>query len=71
MAVIVAVTEQALSDIEEIANYIGRDSSHYAGLQVAKIFSRVEALQQFPSLGRVVPEINVKYYYSGTMIEHR
>lgn len=56
----VAFTEQALSDIEDIANYISHDSVHYAQLQVQKFFKRVEILEKFPLTGRKVPELNMK-----------
>lgn len=36
--------------------YIAKDSEHYAGLTVARIFSAVEQLSQFPRSGRIVPE---------------
>jgi len=56
----VAFTEQALSDIEDIANYISYDSALYAGLQVEKFFGKVSVLEDFPQIGRVVPELNQK-----------
>ncbi len=39
-----------------IHEYIAKDSEHYAGLTVARIFSSVERLIQFPHSGRIVPE---------------
>ncbi len=56
----VVFTEQAISDIDDIATYIGYDSLHYAQLQVEKFFKRTEALAQFTQQGRVVPEFNMK-----------
>jgi len=53
-------TYQALSDIDDIAMYISHDSLHYAELQVEKIFKRIEILEQFPLIGRIVPEFNIK-----------
>ena len=47
---------QSLRDLESIREYIAKDSEHYAGLTVARIFSAVEALIQFPHTGRIVPE---------------
>ncbi len=47
---------QSLRDLDAIHEYIAKDSEHYAGLTVARIFSSVERLIQFPSSGRIVPE---------------
>ncbi len=51
-------TVQALDDVEAIACYIARDSSHYAQLFAVKAFDAVQRLQAFPESGRTVPEIN-------------
>ena len=56
----VAYTEQALSDINDIASYIANDSVRYASLQVEKFFKRAEILEQFPLSGRVVPELKMR-----------
>ena len=53
-------TLQALDDIEAIANYISRDSTHYAQLFAIKVFDAVKRLETFPESGRTVPEINQK-----------
>jgi plasmid stabilization system protein ParE len=37
-------TPQALEDIEAIANFIARDSTHYAGMFTVKVFDVVERL---------------------------
>ena len=57
----VKFTEQALNDIEEIALYISADSPHYASLQVQKIFSKTDILENFPNIGRIVPEVKHKF----------
>ncbi|MDP4221558.1 MAG: type II toxin-antitoxin system RelE/ParE family toxin [Bacteroidota bacterium] len=51
-------SDNALSDIEEIAAYIERDSKHYASLLVSEIFERGNLLSYFPRIGRKVPERN-------------
>ncbi len=56
----VVFTEQALSDINDIAEYIANDSIHYANLQVEKFFNKTEILTDFPLIGRIVPELNLK-----------
>ena len=47
---------QSLRDLDAIHEYIATDSKHYADLTVARIFSAVERLIQFPHSGRIVPE---------------
>ncbi len=47
---------ESLTDLESIADYIARDSSHYARLVVEKIIKVVELLALFPLQGRRVPE---------------
>lgn len=51
-------TVQALDDVEAIANYIARDSAHYAQFFATKIFDAVKRIEIFPESGRVVSEIN-------------
>ena len=51
-------TDQALDDLEAVALFIEKDSSHYAQLLVSKVFDSVAILTTFPESGRVVPEIN-------------
>ena len=47
---------QSLRDLDAIHEYIAKDSDHYAGLTIARIFSAVEQLIHFPHSGRIVPE---------------
>ena len=47
---------QSLRDLHAIREYIAKDSERYADLTVARIFSAVERLLQFPHSGRIVPE---------------
>ncbi|MCU7937560.1 MAG: type II toxin-antitoxin system RelE/ParE family toxin [Candidatus Thiodiazotropha sp. (ex Dulcina madagascariensis)] len=50
-------SDAALEDIDEIAEYIHRDSPHYAQRVVEALFSATELLPDQPRLGRVVPEL--------------
>jgi plasmid stabilization system protein ParE len=50
--------EEALNDIDEIAEYIAADSIVYASIQVEKIFNRVEILKKVIKSGKVVEELN-------------
>jgi len=49
-------SQEAIDDIESIANYIQKDSLQYAKSVVQTFFSKVEILTEFPLIGRVVPE---------------
>ena len=49
-------TEPALSDIDNIKEFISKDSQYYASRFVKKIIESVEKLEQFPQIGRKVPE---------------
>jgi addiction module RelE/StbE family toxin len=56
----VKFTIQSISDLEDIAEYISKDSPHYARLQIQKLINRTDILEQFPFIGRVVPELKAK-----------
>jgi toxin ParE1/3/4 len=47
---------RAALNLEEICNYISRDSEYYASLFAKKIISIVKNIPQFPKSGRIVPE---------------
>ena len=49
-------TPQATEDLESIANYIAYDSPQYAHLFAIDVFAAVERLQDFPEIGRMLPE---------------
>jgi toxin ParE1/3/4 len=48
---------EALEDIEQIAEYIERDSGWYAQAVVSRIVEVAESAASFPLRGRVVPEL--------------
>jgi addiction module RelE/StbE family toxin len=52
-------TERSLEDLNEIHDYIARDSKSYANLFIKKIYNTVQKLSEFPNMGRIVPEINI------------
>ncbi|GGD74042.1 type II toxin-antitoxin system RelE/ParE family toxin [Lacimicrobium alkaliphilum] len=60
MGYILKWTETALQDIEEIAEYIHRDSPFYASVVVEKMMGRTRELPAQPLAGRVVPEAQTK-----------
>jgi toxin ParE1/3/4 len=49
-------TSQSLDDINNIAEFISRDSVKYANIQVQIFIDSVEILETHPKLGRIVPE---------------
>jgi addiction module RelE/StbE family toxin len=51
-------TKRAITDIDNIADYIAKDSFHYAQVQVKRFFEKSEILKKYPSIGRIVPEKN-------------
>ena len=50
-------TERSLQDLNEIHDYIARDSKSYANLFIKKLYNTVQKLQDFPYKGRIVPEV--------------
>lgn len=49
MVVEVKWTTQALDDIENIANFIAKDSEHYAVVQTERFFEKARILETHPS----------------------
>ncbi|WP_407332930.1 type II toxin-antitoxin system RelE/ParE family toxin [Enterovibrio sp. 27052020O] len=50
-------TEPALSDLNDIAEYIALENIVAAKQWVQAIFSKVERLEAFPASGRIPPEL--------------
>ena len=57
MALKLIWSQLAIDDLDEIANFIAKDSEDYAKIFVRKIVDQVEHIPDFPQLGRMVPEI--------------
>jgi len=53
-------TERSVTDLKDIAEYIGKDSVRYAKLTIDKIIDKTSILEKQPLIGRIVPEINDK-----------
>ncbi|EKD27825.1 MAG: addiction module antitoxin [uncultured bacterium] len=49
-------SSEALQDVDDIAEYITKDSKFYASSVVEKIISSTRILKKFPKIGRIVPE---------------
>jgi toxin ParE1/3/4 len=56
--VTIKFTNPAYFDLEDIRDYIKRDSIYYANAFIDRIFNSITNLQNFPRVGRVVPEYN-------------
>jgi len=50
-------SEPALDDLDEIAQYIALDNFTAAKKLVKNVFKKVDRLKEFPSSGRVPPEL--------------
>jgi toxin ParE1/3/4 len=55
-------TEPALSDLNDIAEYVALDNITAATQLVKKVFSSTEQIAQFPKSGRQPPELNESRY---------
>jgi addiction module RelE/StbE family toxin len=49
-------TKQAINDIDKIAEFIAKDSEHYAKIQVQRFFSAAKVLEKQPKSGKIVSE---------------
>ncbi|MDZ7753191.1 MAG: type II toxin-antitoxin system RelE/ParE family toxin [Gammaproteobacteria bacterium] len=50
----------ALDRVSDIARYIAKDNPDAAERWVNELFDAVERLEDFPEIGRVVPEVGVR-----------
>ena len=51
-------TDNSLKELDNIANFISKDSPKYAQILVKQIYEMISHLEQFPKFGRKVPEYN-------------
>ncbi|PIV02528.1 MAG: hypothetical protein COS57_12050 [Syntrophobacterales bacterium CG03_land_8_20_14_0_80_58_14] len=58
MARKVTWTESAWIDLEEVADYIAKDSPHYAGAFIREVRDAARSLAYLAERGRTVPEFN-------------
>ena len=54
----VIISPQALEDMDNIAEYITKDSPRYAGRMIERFLERIASLEKLPQIGRKVPEVN-------------
>ncbi len=51
-------TVSAIQDLEDIAEYIAKNSVHYAQVTVEELFYATDILEKFPKSGLKVPEFS-------------
>lgn len=51
-------SEMSSDDLEDIADYIAKESLHYAQQTISKIYYAAEKMADHPLSGRVVPELS-------------
>jgi toxin ParE1/3/4 len=55
-------TGRALQDLEEIGEYISKDSPGYAKLTLEKLIETTRLIEKNPLLGRIVPDLRQKNF---------
>jgi addiction module RelE/StbE family toxin len=50
----------ALDNIQDIYDFISKDSPRYADKQIQQIFDRIKVLNTFPLSGKIVPEYEME-----------
>ena len=51
-------TNSAIEDLNDIGDYIAKDSERYAEITVQRLFDSVDILEENPKAGKVVPEFD-------------
>jgi plasmid stabilization system protein ParE len=51
-------THKAKKDLKHISDFIALDSKFFAIITIKEILKKVEILENFPKIGRTIPEIN-------------
>jgi toxin ParE1/3/4 len=57
MAYRIVWSDEAVSDLDRISQFVSRDSGAYARSIVRRILESTGRLKSFPRMGRVVPEV--------------
>lgn len=52
-------SDSALQDLNDIGEYISKDSERYAGITVNQLFTAPDILENHPKAGRMVPEFEI------------
>lgn len=52
-------TDQAIQDLDDIGEFIAKDSERYAREVIQSLFESTDLIETHPKAGRIVPEYNV------------
>lgn len=55
-------TKQAIQDIDKIAEFIAKDSDHYAKIQVQRFFNAAKVLEKTTKIGKNCPG-KTRFFY--------
>ena len=53
-------SDSAIQDLNDIGEYISKDSEKYAEITVSKLFSSTDILEDHPKAGKIVPEFEIE-----------
>ena len=62
----IKITETAYSDLKEIENYIGQNTTRIGRSFVNKVFNKIELMYDHPRIGRKVPEFGNERFRENT-----
>jgi addiction module RelE/StbE family toxin len=54
-------TDSAIQDLQEIGEYIAKDSPRYAEITISRLFDAPSILISHPKAGRIVPEFAISF----------
>ncbi len=55
----IIISTDAQNEIQEIYNHLFEESPSYAEYWLEELFRKSELLENFPKMGRIVPELNI------------
>ena len=53
-------SDSAIQDLNDIGEYISKDSEKYAEITVSQLFSSTDILEDHPKAGKTVPEFEIE-----------
>lgn len=53
-------TDAAIQDLNDIGDYIAKDSERYAEITIQRLFESVDILENNPKVGKMVPEFEIE-----------
>jgi toxin ParE1/3/4 len=53
-------SNSAIQDLNDIGEYISKDSEKYAEITVSQLFSSTDILEDHPKAGKIVPEFEIE-----------